>query len=651
MADAIKGVLGEEFRFHVGEDGGAAARGPLLPLRVLVVADLVPRDPHNAGASPPAGASRVDASRFDNLFAMLRPRIAIEVPSVLAGGRPARVDLSPTSLKSFRPDALCAEVPLLRSLLDGRRVLEGLRDGSTTLDKARGELDRLWGGSPLVRDILGLVPEREGASPARPAAAAAERPAAAAAPAAPTGGADIDALLSMVDLGGGGGEAAAAPAPPTATPGDAGPKPAGGGRFSELIATVAASARPRAGQPARPAEAIAQIERAIGAQIGAILQHPEVRRLEEAWRGLGLLVDRVKAAEGVRIEVVSARPDEAAGALARVIAQTASTEPPASVAIVDVAIDGTAASLARLEEIARVAEAHAIPAVVNGAAGLLGVDDLGGVERLDNKAALFRAPHRAPWRAAAARHSVRWVAIAMNRVLGRMPYDRSTSRIREAAIVEQPADEGGRVWISPAYLVGALIAASFRETAWPCRIAGAKGGGVLGDLPVHEVKGAYEGDEGVAIPTEAFVSTDTQRDLAKSGVLLLASAPNSDAVYVLHAPTAYVPPEKLTYDSPTAEPDARLDRVSLVDQLFVARVVQFLRALCAKLPPDSDPAEVQPVVEGALWALFENAPPATIELAVKASRAEGGAHVAVAVRPRRFLGVGLDEVSLEVPLG
>jgi type VI secretion system protein ImpC len=168
---------------------------------------------------------------------------------------------------------------------------------------------------------------------------------------------------------------------------------------------------------------------------------------------------------------------------------------------------------------------------------------------------------------------------------------------------------------------------------------------------VHEVKGAYEGDEGVAIPTEAFASTDTQRELSKSGVLLLASAPNSDAVYVLAAPTAYVPPEKLTYDSPTAEPEERLERVSLVDQLFVARVVQFLRALCSKLPPDSDPAEVQPVVEGALWALFENAPPASIELAVKAGRGEGGAQIAVTVRPRRFLGVGLDEVSLELPLG
>ena len=101
------------------------------------------------------------------------------------------------------------------------------------------------------------------------------------------------------------------------------------------------------------------------------------------------------------------------------------------------------------------------------------------------------------------------------------------------------------------------------------------------------------------------------------GVLALAAAPNSDAALVLHAPTAYVPPPKRTYDSATTEPEVRLERVSLGDQLFVARLVQFLRALCGKLPPASDPKEAQQLVEGALWALFEDAAPGSIELAVQ----------------------------------
>jgi hypothetical protein len=192
---------------------------------------------------------------------------------------------------------------------------------------------------------------------------------------------------------------------------------------------------------------------------------------------------------------------------------------------------------------------------------------------------------------------------------------------------------------------------SFRETGWPCRILGARGGGIVENLPVHHLKGEYEGEEGIAIPTEAFISTDAQRELGKVGVLVLASAPNSDAVYVQNAPTAYVTPPKRTYDSASTEPEVRLDRVSLGDQLFVARLVQFLKTLCSKFPPTSDPAEVQPVIEGAIWALFENAAPGSIELTVRAVPHTDGTTVQIDVRPRRFLGVAIDELALELPLG
>src|SRR5262245_55813370 len=94
-----KGFLGGSMKFGVADDASSPdERATLLPLRLLVIADLVPRDPYNAGASAPAAPLRVDASRFDDLFQKLRPRIAIDVPSVLAEGRNARVDLAPTSL-------------------------------------------------------------------------------------------------------------------------------------------------------------------------------------------------------------------------------------------------------------------------------------------------------------------------------------------------------------------------------------------------------------------------------------------------------------------------------------------------------------------------------------------------------------------------
>jgi type VI secretion system protein ImpC len=640
MAGETKGWMGGGMKFGVGDDAGPAeeSAGPLLPLRVLVVADLTPRAPFNAGASPPEQPIRVDSPEFDELFAKLRPRLALEIPSVLEDGRNARVDLSPTSLKSFRPDGLCSEVPLLRSLLDGRLVLERLRDGSVSPEMAQSELERLWKGSRFVREVLGLVPQASRAAP---------QPAAEPAAAAPSGG--IDALLDMVDLAG-----ASYSSPQDARPQQREAPPqvkAETNRFSALISQVAMSGKAGGGATGfRPAEAIARVEKALGAQIGAILQHPEVRRLEEAYRGLRFLTERTQGHAGIRIDVLCARPDEAAEALAR--AARGASDPPISFAIVDLPIDGSATGFSRLETIANAAEAASLPTIVNGANKLLGVDKLGEVEKLDNKAGVFQAPHQAPWRSAAAKPPARWVTIAMNRVLSRVGYDKNTSRVREAALKELPGDEGAIVWVEPAYVVGALVISSFRDTGWPCRITGVKSGGVVDNLPVREVPASeYEGDEVIAIPTEAFVSTDTQRELSKLGVLVLASAPNSDSIYVLHAPTAYVTPPKKTYDSATTEPELRLERVPLSDQLFVARFVQFLRALCSKMPPNSDPAEVQPIVQAALWELFDGAKPGSLELAVKVAAEAGGAVAQVLVRPGRFLGVGLDELSLEMPLG
>jgi type VI secretion system ImpC/EvpB family protein/type VI secretion system ImpB/VipA family protein len=637
MAVENKGFMGGSMKFGVSDElsPDEKERAPLLPLRIVVVTDLVPRAPYNAGASAPEGVVRVDPQRFDDLFGKLRPRVAVEVPSVLAEGRNARIDLSPTSLKSFRPDGLVAEVPLLRSLLDGRLVLERLRDGALTPEQAHQELNRLWNASPFVREILGLLPSAPGAA----------KPAAAPAPAATE--TNLDSLLDMVDVAGSSGGGAQPgyerPAAPVAA------SAAMPSKFSDLIAQVAKSGKTSSG--VRPTEAVNRVEKALGAQIGAILQHPEVRRLEQAWRGLRLLTERTQNHTSIKIDVINARPDEMAQALVRAVKENATSEPPVSCAVVDMTVDGSALAWARLEAVADAAETHAVPVIVNGSAKLLGVDNLGLVEKLDNKGGLFTTPQQAPWRAASAKPALRWVSIALNGVLSRMAYDKTTSRVREAVIKELPDDEGAAVWLAPAYAVGVLVLVSFKDTGWPCRIVGAKSGGVVENLPVHHLRGDYEGEEGMAIPTEAFISTDTQRDLGKCGVLALASAPNSDAVFVLSAPTAYVTPPKKTYDSATTEPEVRLDRVPLGDQLFVARLVQFLRALCSKLPPTSDPAEVQPVMEGALWALFEDAAPGSVELKVKAHGSAEGTVVELMLKPRRFLGVTLEEFSLEMPLG
>ncbi len=635
--EETKGFLTGQMKFGVGDDVEEVEEvATLLPLRVLVIADLVPSDDFNAGASAPPGATRVSPSDLDELFGKLRPRIAVEVPSVLSDGDLVRVDLSPTSLKSFRPDGLFAEVPLLRSLLDGRLVLERLREGHLSELDARAELDRLWNGAPLVREVLGLL----GGAVKSP-----EAPKAAPKPAAKT---SVDDLLDLVDLTGT-GDAAPAEEPPPA------PKPAGKAaapsKYGDLIAAFAKSARGGAGGKVSPHEAIARVEKAMGLQIGAILQHPEVRRLEESYRGLQALLERAGAHRGILFDVVSARAADMPAAFAKAIRAGAGAQPPVSFAVIDVDIDGTVASFALLEALGRVAEEAPCPAIVNATASMLGAQTIADIEKLDHKGGLFEARDRAPWRAVAAKSSMLWLSLGLNRVLARTAFTKATSRVREATVAEQPNDDSALVWLSPAWILGGIVVQSFRESGWPCRIVGPRSGGVLGNLQVREVMGVDDSEVGVAIPTEVFFSTETQRDLGKIGVLALAAPPNTDQVVLLSAATAYVPPPKRSYGETTAEPEARYERASLSDQLFVARVAQFLRALCSKLPPNADPSEAAELVEKALWQLFENAPPSGPEISVQGRGGGDGTSVALTLRPRRYLGVTLEEVSMEMPLG
>jgi type VI secretion system ImpC/EvpB family protein/type VI secretion system ImpB/VipA family protein len=604
----------------------------LLPLRVVAVVDLVPRGEFNAGAHPPEVPVAVDPAEFDTLFRRLQPKVALEIESVLHDGNRVRVDFAPTSLKSFRPDSLVDDIPLLRSLLEGRRVLESLRDGSTSVDGAASELSRLWKGSSLVSRVLGGVEIRE--SPA--ARAAAPPPAAASA--------DVDALLDMVDLPGAAPSPAPAPAPKPAAPAPS----ADQGRFGAFIAAVAHSGKDKPG--ANPDAGIRLIDKAISAQLGAILQHPELRRLEQAWRGIHFLASRTPKS-GVKLEVMCARAEEAPEALERAIAHGEGISPPVSVAVVDVEVDGDAATLARARRLAEIGEAHVVPVIVNATAQLMGHDRLDDIDRLDNKQALFEAKERVAWRSEANRPAMLWLTMACNRVYARGAYDKKSARVRGATVEELPNDaDAATVWINPAWAVASLITQSFAKTGWPCRISGGREGGVIEDLQVREVAvSSYEGDERIAIPTEVFFSTETQRALGRLGLLALAAQPNADSCYVLSAATAYVPPPKRNYDYDTGEDPVRLPQASLNDQLFVARLAQFLQALGNKIGADNPPASIQKVLEAAVWELFGGGN-AGMEVQVDVGDKGGKTTASVTVRPRRFLGVSLEEVTLGVPL-
>ena len=79
--------------------------------------------------------------------------------------------------------------------------------------------------------------------------------------------------------------------------------------------------------------------------------------------------------------------------------------------------------------------------------------------------------------------------------------------------------------------------------------------------------------------------------------------------------------------------------------------MQFLRALGARIAPTEAPEDIKAFLEAALWELFDVARPGSIELNIDVVSDGGAPAVNVHVVPRRFLGVGMEEFGLQVPLG
>lgn len=620
VAQVSKGPAESREPAREGDATPLEVDGVVLPLRVLVLSDLVARPEWNAGIYPPDEPVRVHATDVDALFGRLAPKLALDVESVLHEGAKVRVDVPLTSMLSFRPDALCRDVALLRGLVDGKKILERLRDGALSLEAAATELSRLWQGSPLLARVLGGVDVT-----ARAAAFEAPRVSAATDDAA-------DRILGMLDLDGSDDAPEAAPAPA--------PRATGGGRFDGFLSAVAHSGK--SGASVRPDEGIRRVEKALGIQLAAILQHPEFRRLEESWRGLAFLVGRTPKT-GVRLDVLSCRPEEAPSALRRIASSGLGVEAPVTFAVVDHEVSSDAASLRWLRDLSEAAESSALVALTNASPALFGAR-LDDVDRLDNKQAMFDAPERAPWRAEANRPSSLWVSLALNRILVRTAYDAKTSRVRDAQVAEAVGGTEGEVWMQPAWAVATLAVKSHQRYEWPCGITGARDGGLVENLPVREL--GLSSGERIAIPTEAFLSTETQRALARIGLLALASQPNSDAAYLMMAATAYVPPPKRTYEGASSGPEERLPQASLGDQLFVARLAQQLEWLGQRIVREGHHANPRRALEAGLGELFRNAPPSGPELEV----ALGDDAAEVTIRPRRFLGVGLEELTLRVPL-
>ncbi len=603
---------------------------PRGPLRVVVVSQVTAQSEFSTGPEPLVTVRRLSRAEFDRVFMELAPSLAFELETQVVD-KPLRVDLRFERLKALKPQSLVEQVPTLRALVDAKRIIQHLIEGRLGQGAARDQLARVL---PAGRFNDDLCRELAGADAAPHAVASAPSSAASAPgapPAAPPAGGGLEALLAQVDIA------------PSAEPGaTAVTQQAPGASASALVSAVARAAvgKKSGGGGSTAERALTKIESHFQALLGAILRHPEVQRLEATWRGLWLLLERANLGAGVELDLLPA--GDGTQGISQALTQLAAREgiheaerAPVDLIVIDREVSASQHDLKALEAWATLAELMRAPIVTAGSHELVGVDQLRELSFSERRHAGSTDPRAVAARAVAGRDAARWVCLTLNRALVRAAYTEETARTKDIAFAQDPALPGAHVFIPGTWLVAALVMESFVRTGLGTDITGQ--GGVLNNLPVHEVE---DRGERAAIPVEVFISSESQSELARTGVAALGCARNRDLVVLSHAPVFYREPSQTGGDARPAE-------LSLPDQLFVGRFSHAVEMVAAAIPAHTPARAAGEVAQIALLDFFQNPPPVGPEVE---ATVEGG-NLIVTVRPRRFAGIGLGEVTLAAPLG
>jgi type VI secretion system ImpB/VipA family protein len=556
--------------------------------RIAVLAPLTPRKPYATSGKPAMRAYVADGGAVDSLLSQIGVSLKLEVADPLGpAGAHVRVDLRLSELRSFRPDALVEQVAALRALAQVRGLLRDLGRKNASRSEAVAELQRVlpvpeW-AEVLAQGIGGAGGGAKPWAPPPPAASPAKKASA------------IDSLLDQVDVDGAPSEDRSGA---SATPS---PKASG---FSALIAQVAAGGgSSRTGGANQGTD---RAERAFRSLLSSILEHPELHRLERAWRSVRFLLAEAKSP--VDLEVIPIDESTLTEGILFLAERPADVSPPPDLIVLDTDVELTEAGLRTLEAAGLLGDRLRAPVLVGGSVRDL-LDDEDATRALKNVAA-------SEWAS--------WVTLAYNGGLLRSAYTAESSRVRDPKFAQDAASPAANVFARAPYLVAALCARSFREIGWPSAIVGPEAG-VLTGFDVHAGAGGH------AFATEKLVSVEACKKQARRGLLALTSVPNRDAVVCAVAPTLAAATDR---GAPT-----------LPDQLFAARFAAAVAQLGTAIPSGTDAKAAEEVSAIALADLFpKHGATPTLQVHVK----EGA--LVVTIHPRRFAGTSIGELTLEAPL-
>jgi type VI secretion system protein ImpC len=335
---------------------------------------------------------------------------------------------------------------------------------------------------------------------------------------------------------------------------------------------------------------IAQIDHLLSLQLNEILHHPSFQKLEGSWRGLKYLMDNSETGVGLKIRVLNASKKE----LLRDIEKAPEFDQsalfkkiyeeeygvfggaPFGALVGDFDFGKHPEDMALLEGMSHIAaQAHA-PFVSAASSDLFNLESYLQLDGPRDLAKVFDSTEYAKWKSFRQSEDSRYVALALPRTLGRLPYGAETKPIDEFKYEEHVdgTDHSKYLWMNAAYALASKMTQSYSLYGMCVAMRGVEGGGLVEGLPAHTFS-TDEGDVALKCPTEVPITDRREKELADLGFAPLVHCKGTDYAAFFSVQSCQKPK---VYDTDSANANARLS-TQLPYIMAVSRFAHYLKAM------------------------------------------------------------------------
>lgn len=334
---------------------------------------------------------------------------------------------------------------------------------------------------------------------------------------------------------------------------------------------------------------IAEIDRLIGDQLDEVLHNKKFQALESRWRGLNYLVMNTETGKSLKIRVLNIKQSELAKDLESAAEFDRSSlfkkiyeeeygtfgGAPYGLLIGDYAFSGSAPDVGTLTKLSNVAAASHAPFIAAASPELFDMQSFTHIPVPGDLAKLFESSTLVPYKEFRETEDSRYVALALPRVLLRLPYGPKTVPVEGFEYEEKVGENHDNFcWGNAAYALGERITHAFSLYSWCAAIRGVEGGGLVENLPYYGFT-TSEGDKAVKCPTEVAITDRRENELSELGFITLCYKKNSAQAAFFGGSTTNKPK---TYNLASANANARLS-AQLPYILATSRFAHFIKVM------------------------------------------------------------------------